>query len=156
MERVSTAKIKKSMVTYLRLLAKHKITLAKVLLKRGKWFTGRADSHDYEATNTWRKARRPKVKECYYNAQMFCMDRDEGRYFEGYASSGAGTYVPHAWVVMPDDQVIDFTWEALERKLRREGIASDTSGAVYFGVEVPTPEFCKMIAETGWSKPYHA
>jgi hypothetical protein len=85
---------------------------------------------------------------------MYCMYHDV-RYFEGYARHDDGFLVPQAWVVMPDGQVIDFTWEAMDRKLRRDGIPSDTSGAVYFGVEVPTPEFCKVIAATGVSGPYH-
>lgn len=148
-------KIKKGMTSWVRFFAKHNDPLAKVLLKQGVWFEGRADSHDYEATNAWRKARRPKIKECYYNAQMYCMYHDDARYFEGLVESSVGGYIPHAWVVLPDGQVIDFTWEALDRNLRRDGIPSDTSKAVYFGVEVPTPEFCKVIAATGVSGPYY-
>jgi hypothetical protein len=84
----------------------------------------------------------------------FCLDHSDGRYFEGYAYCGV-LPVPHAWVVMPDDRVIDFTWEAKDRKLRREGIASDSTGAVYLGVQVPRAQMAKMIAETAWSVPYY-
>ncbi len=141
------------MTSYLRSLAGHKDPLARLLLKRGKWFEGRADSHDHATTDGWRKAVRPKPKECYYNAQLFCMEHREGRYFEGYALAGDRFVVPHAWVVIPDGQLIDFTWEAMDRKLRRDGVPSDTAQALYLGAEVPTPAFCEVICRTGVSGP---
>ena len=43
----------------------------------------------------------------------------------------------HAWIVMNDRQVVDFSLEAVERKAKRAKVAYDTSNALYLGVEVP-------------------
>jgi hypothetical protein len=115
------------------------IGLPALLCTAGVWFRGRTSSNDFDCTKRWRTRRRPKARDCFYNAQTFCMERDEGRYFEGYVLAlPTLDPVQHAWVVMPDGKVIDFTLEAMERIARQKKIPCDTRRALYLGLEIPT------------------
>lgn len=77
------------------------------------------------------------MKQCYYNSQLFCCEHDSARYFEGYAYDRVMPPFPHAWNVMPDGFVLDFTIEALERSEKRRVGKSCPKEVLYFGVEVP-------------------
>src|SRR5262245_64638528 len=103
---------KKEMRHYLRQWKDH-LPLAGLVLKKGQWFIGRARSDEYEIALEWRRRRRPQVQECHFNAQQFCTDCHDFRYFEGYFFVG-GMPIEHAWVVMDDEKVVDFTVEAME------------------------------------------
>ena len=123
--------------------------LPALLLASGDWFQGRVSSKGYESTRQWKRRHRPKAKECFYNAQSFCLEHDEARYFEGYAlfAPGIGP-AEHSWVVMPDGGVIDFTFEAADRIVRRKGHHYDAADTLYVGLEVPT-EFIRETMLTG-------
>lgn len=66
-------------------------------------------------------------KECFSNALHLALEDDELTYVEGYAQS---RYIPtaHAWVVTPDGEVIDNTWDTPE-ECAYYGIAFDTDFA---------------------------
>lgn len=125
--------------------------LPALLLANGRWFQGRASSTRYDSARQWSKKHRPRAKECYYNAQSFCLDHEEGRYFEGYAVFPS-LYPPaeHAWVVMPDGQVVDFTLEAAERIGKREALSCDTHATLYVGLEVPTAFIRETMLTREW------
>jgi hypothetical protein len=109
---------KKEMRHYLRQW-KDRSPLAGLVLKKGQWFIGRAKSNDYEVALEWRMRRKPKAQECHFNSQQFCTDCRNVRYFEGYLLIG-GPPIEHAWAVMEDGKVVDFTVESLERKAKRD------------------------------------
>jgi hypothetical protein len=130
----------------------HAAKLAAALLKHGCWFRKRASSDDYETTKQWRKLNRPRMKQCYYNSQLFCSEHDSARYFEGYVATRDLPFL-HAWVVMPDGFVVDFTLEALERSnKRRSGGTTGSTEALYFGVEVPQQSIREAMM-SGWIEP---
>jgi hypothetical protein len=114
------------------------IGMPALLLKHGTWFKGRTDSDGYAVTKKWKKKNKPKAKDCFYNAQVFCTEQSGARYFEGYVLIQKGI-IPseHCWVVMQDGRVVDFTLEAAEVIIAEKGYAVDFRGAVYVGVEVP-------------------
>ncbi|MBM3996619.1 MAG: hypothetical protein FJ303_21065 [Planctomycetes bacterium] len=123
---------------------------AKLLLKKGLWFWDRAHSGAYEQTNAFRKARRPKPKRCFYNAQLYVLHhQDESRYFEGYAICKRLAF-HHAWVVMPDGNVIDFTLEAAHD----EKSADAMTLCVYLGIESTRTEISEAITKQGISAPF--
>ena len=110
----------------------------KLLLDSGTPFLGRRKVKEYPAAALWAKHRRPKAKECFYNSQMFVLECEEGRYFEGFAFN---SIIPfhHGWVVMGDGQPIDFTLEAANRIFVRDKLRPEEPMSVaYLGVEVPT------------------
>lgn len=117
------------------------------LLARGEEFAGRTPAREIPAAARWARREKPRVKMCYKNATLFCLACPEAKYYEGYWSAH---FVPvhHAWVVL-DGKVIDFTAEACDRKLTREGVPSDSTGSDYFGVHVPTEDVVRIITEKG-------
>jgi hypothetical protein len=148
---MQAARTKKSMRDFLRVLRAHD-DMAALVLSKGEWFDGKAEVDDYEITKAWKKERRPTAKQCFYNAQTFCMEHVEHRYFEGYALI-AGIPMPHAWVVMDDGKVVDFTLEAMLRKAKRERAIVDERPPLYYGVEVPRKFIVQRIVESGHSEP---
>jgi hypothetical protein len=126
---------------------------ADALLKHGCWFRKRASSNDYETTKLWRKTNRPRIKQCYYNSQIFCCEHESARYFEGDAATHDTAPFRHAWIVMPDGFVVDFTLEALERS--REGLNGTHRPAevLYFGVEVPQRLIREAMLSSGFIEP---
>lgn len=80
-----------------------------------------------------------KLGECYKNATMLLMDRDDVDYVEGVAyrsSIGKEFGFMHAWVVDRGGKVIDNTWPG------------DTSKNVYFGVKYPRDKYLAHIIKT--------
>ena len=137
--------MKDELVSYLRMietqLAGEKC-LESVLLAKGVWFEGRTDSYDYEEAAKWKKTFKPKIKECWYNAQTFCVEMygvlENVRYYEGYVLTRPGiSPAKHGWIVMPDCQVVDFTAEAVEVAMAEKGHLVNTRGALYVGLELP-------------------
>ncbi len=125
--------------------------LPALILADGCWFHGRASSNGYESTKRWKKKSRPTAQECYYNAQSFCLDHGDARYFEGYAVfDDLGLPAEHAWVAMPDGKVVDFTFEAAERIAKRQGLPCNTRNALYAGVEVPTVFIRETMRTSEW------
>lgn len=138
--------MKDEMLSHLRMIKAHlegEKSLESILLARGVWFEGRADSADYLNAKNWKRDFEPKAQDCWYNAQMFCAKafnsgRKHVRYFEGYVVIRSGILPEvHGWVVMPDGRVVDFTTEAMEVAAVKKGVPVDTRGAVYVGVEIP-------------------
>jgi hypothetical protein len=125
--------------------------LPALVLASGRWFQGRASSNDYESAKQWRKKNRATAKECYYNAQSFCLDHEDATYFEGYAVfTDLSQPAEHAWVAMPDGEVVDFTFEAAERIAKRDKLPCDTSDTLYVGVEVPTEFIRETMSKREW------
>ena len=84
-------------------------TFAELIHAKNEWFVGRADVSDYEPATIWKKKARPKAKDCFYNAQQFCLDLrdDRYRYFEGYVLIRPDSApVEHAWVAKEDGRAI--------------------------------------------------
>lgn len=156
--RGDSMKMKNEMKACLRWLAKYHTDfhvepgMPELLLKTGGlWFKGRADSDEYADAKKWKKKHKPKAQDCFYNSQQFCMQYHGSRYFEGFVLSKKGLGAEeHAWVVMQDDRVVDFTMEAVEAVLAKKRHVEDLSGALYFGLEVPKEFIVETIAETGW------
>jgi hypothetical protein len=122
----------------------------KLMLEKGEWFIGRAKVEGYPTCKAFKKRFRPKMKECFYNAQMFTVTMNEGKYYEGFMCDGFIT-VMHGWVVMPDGKVVDFTLEDRDKHLERtngskEGIS--LNNIAYLGLEVPTDFIRGKIIET--------
>ncbi len=121
----------------------------KLILEKGQWFVGRAKVDDYPVCKEYRKHRRPKMKQCFYNSQLFVIDHPEAKYYEGFMCDGF-IAVMHGWVVMPDNKVVDFTLEARDRHLKRtkssrEGISKEN--IAYLGLEISTEFIRKKIVE---------
>jgi hypothetical protein len=113
--------------------------LPSLLLASGRWFEGRRSSEDYDSAKKWKSKHDPKEQKCYYNAQSFCLDHVEARYFEGYALfTGLNVPAEHAWAEMPDGNVVDFTFEAMEEAATCGGVSCDTRDTLYVGLEIPT------------------
>jgi hypothetical protein len=125
--------------------------LPALLLAGGQWFEGRASSSGYRSAKDWKRRNRPRTNDCYYNAQSFCLEHEEARYFEGYAlfTPGIGPD-EHSWVVMPDGKVVDFTFEAVERIARRKGLRYDAADTLYVGLEVPTEFIRETMLTSEW------
>jgi hypothetical protein len=123
----------------------------KMIFDKGIWQIGRKEAKSYSSCAAYQKERRPKMKQCYYNSQMFVVfDCHSGaKYYEGYVCDGFFA-MQHGWVVMPDGNVVDFTLEARDRyfkrkKANREGIS--ITDVAYFGVEIPAEFVRKKIVE---------
>jgi hypothetical protein len=125
--------------------------LPSLLLESGRWFHGRCNSEGYDSAKRWKSKHQPKEKECYYNAQSFCLDDEEASYFEGYATF-AGLQLPeeHAWVAMPDGNVVDFTFETMERIGNQKGLSCDTRNTLYVGMEIPTAFIRDTLSTKEW------
>lgn len=106
------------------------------VMSKGTWFEGRANVEDYSSAVKWRREHRPRGGQCFHNARQFCLAHPNARYFEGF-------YLifkmpeDHAWVVMEDGMVLDFTHEAVIRKLVKEKKKVDVRSPLYLGVQVP-------------------
>lgn len=101
----------------------------KLLLEKGRWFLGRDRVDDNPVCVNFRQKFKPKIKECFYNAQMFVTSTNEGKYYEGFCCDGT-IPVLHAWIVL-NNKVIDFTLETRRKLFETEGIPA------YLGVEIP-------------------
>jgi hypothetical protein len=148
--------MKKEMKSFLHELATYHAEngltgLPALLLKKGLWFEGRADSEEYATTKKWKKKRKPKAQDCFYNSQEFCAADIKTRYFEGFVLVDKRiTPSEHAWIVMPDGRVVDFTLEALEIVVAEKGITVDSREAVYVGLEVPKAFIVERLNATDW------
>ncbi len=79
------------------------------------------------------------------------MEDKGARYFEGFVLVLKGmTPSEHAWVVMQDGRVVDFTLEALEVTLAGQRKSVDLRGFLYVGLEVPKTMILDRLAETDW------
>jgi hypothetical protein len=147
---------RKSMEAFLRMMDEYHQTikyggLPALVLAYGSWFYGRASSNGYASAKQWRQKNRPMAQECFYNAQSFCLAHGEAKYFEGYATfDDVGSPAEHAWVVMPDGKVVDFTFESVERIAKRRGLACNTHDTVYAGVEIPTEFIRETMLTRAW------
>lgn len=121
------------------------------ILKHGDWFFGRAEVQDYELTAAWKKRRKPKAGECFYNAQKFCMDHREHAYWEGYYLI-RGLPMHHAWVVLDDGKVVDFTHEEALKKAKTDH-EDDDPIPLYLGVNVPRRFILEHVLEGGNGEP---
>ena len=148
-------KKKKEMKSFLRMMStfqkEHGVAaLPALLLKKGLWFEGRADSDEYATAKKWKKKLKPEAQDCFYNSQEFCMEHRGIRYFEGFVIVQKESPSEHAWVVMPDNRVVDFTLEALEVVAAEKQIAVDTAEALYLGLEIPKAFIVEQLNATGW------
>ena len=153
-------KLKNEMKAYFRFLAKYHTDfgigpcLPELLLKKGLWFEGRADSDEYASTKQWKQFWKPKAQDCFFNAQDCCAQDNGSRYFEGYVIVQKGIEPSeHCWVVMEDGRVVDFTLEAAEIIAAEKGITADMKTAVYVGLEVPRAYIVETVAKTEWHGP---
>lgn len=106
------------------------------VLRKGTWFDGRASVKDYPSAVKWRRKHKPQGGKCFQNAREFCLGHPEAKYIEGYYLIFE-TPEAHAWVVMPDGKVLDFTLEAVIRDLKKEKKKVHVRPPLYLGVEVP-------------------
>lgn len=82
-------------------------------------------------------------KSCFHSSQLFVVQHGLNRYqyCEGYAMGKAGFPVPHAWIVMDDDHVIDLVWRPATQGVLHEGWR-------YKGVFVPANRLLDEILRT--------
>lgn len=123
------------------------------LLQAGKFFHGRSLSHTVSYCRAWKKWFMPTTKECYYNAAYFALEHQVlgVKYAEGYwLDPEASTFLYHAWNVLADGRVIDFTQEAADHHLERE----PNLECLYFGITIPTDYLRKQIIHTGAARNY--
>jgi hypothetical protein len=59
--------------------------LPSLLLASGRWFHSRSHADRYVSSRQCTKKQRPTAKECYYDAQSYCLYHEEVNYFEGFA-----------------------------------------------------------------------
>lgn len=117
---------------------------ADLLLMQGTQFVTRQLAASYERAAQWQRIHKPQIKQCFYNSQLYCLTDSSARYFEGYSFFGM-IPILHAWIVMPDDQVVDFTLEALK--------SAKIDDTVYLGVHVPTDYVRKMLLKRKFAEP---
>src|SRR5262249_53720486 len=118
------------------------------LLRHGTLKVGATPVKDNPLTAAWRKRRKPKKQECYYNAQLFCIDNDKAQYHEGLCwDDKLPLPLEHACVML-DGKVYDFTMEARNRFLKRKKIVAGIDGINYFGVHVPTKLVLENLVKT--------
>jgi len=104
------------------------------LLRKGMKFEGAVHSKEFPEFATIIKVITPKVKLCYYNAQILTLlSKGKARYFEGIgtcydARLGFLLPTPHAWNVV-DGKAIDLTWEVIPNTVLEK--------CCYIGIEVP-------------------
>jgi len=152
-------KTKTEMKSFLQMMVKFHMEnghagLEALLLEKGSWFEGRADSDEYAAAKKWKKKKKPAAQDCFYNSQECCMEDNGSRYFEGFVLVQKGLLPSeHAWVVMQDGRVVDFTLEALEVIVAEMGNTVDSRSALYVGLEVPRAIIGERLAETDWYEP---
>ena len=118
----------------------------KLLLEKGEHFLNRTPVKEVPEAKKWASREHPKKKECFMNAQKFCISHLNTKYYEGY---WAASLVPvwHGWVVL-DGKVIDFTAEACEKYLKKQGHDfPDAETLDYFGVHIPTEFILKRIVD---------
>ncbi|MFZ1005872.1 MAG: hypothetical protein WAN65_03485 [Candidatus Sulfotelmatobacter sp.] len=112
-----------------------------LLLRHGKMYQGRLLSDSVPAWKRWKKNVKPQLQDCFCNAASFAVDHEQASYFEGYWLGPLPAL--HAWN-MVDGQIIDFTLELVEKKLKRK----PDLACLYFGVQVPTIFVAEQIAST--------
>lgn len=122
----------------------------KLILDQGTTFVGAISSDAIKVAKEWRKLRKPKIKQCFYNSQLFLLVEGVGEYYEGYCFDGLIPF-HHAWVVI-DLKVVDFTLEARNRLFKRKKIAI-TGEPVYLGVPVPRQILMQNMVKTGVAEP---
>jgi len=122
-----------------------------LILEQGTAFIESILAKTLKEASEWKKRRRPKSKECFYNAQMYRLTCEHGEYFEGYCYDSL-IPVHHAWIVI-DGKVVDFTLEARDRSLARQKIESNSLDSVYIGVMVPKKTIMNNIVKYGVSEP---
>ena len=114
----------------------HFASIRHFVLNNGTWFEGRSNVKDYPSAVKWRRKHKPQSGKCFQNAREFCICHPEAKYFEGYYLIFE-TPEDHAWVVMPDGKVLDFTLEAVIRDLMKQKKEVNVRPPRYLGVEVP-------------------
>jgi hypothetical protein len=111
-------------------------SIGRYVLSNGTWFEDRARVRDYAIAVDWEKEQRPKGGQCFANAREFCLAIPKVRYFEGFYLIFENPQ-DHAWIVMEDGQVLDFTLEVVIRNLKTEKDQVHVRPPLYLGVEVP-------------------
>lgn len=135
-------------------LAEHMLSFHQLLLTKGQAFSGRSPAHVYAEAEAYEKERKPRPRECFYNAQMFAAYAAQYTYFEGYCVTN---FLPilHGWVVTKDNCVIDHTLDACARELRCD-LVEEQRNTIYLGVPVDTAYVLQQMVRTGWVKPVAA
>jgi hypothetical protein len=122
------------------------------VLDNGKWFEGRANVRDYPQAIYWRRKHRPQSNQCFQNAREYCLAHPESRYFEGCFVISL-TPIDHAWVVLADGMVLDFTHEADIQKLKKDKGEVHITSPLYLGVEVPHDQLAVLHGSVGPNEP---
>lgn len=150
----STQKMAEILGRFAKYHAENGTPSTEILLERGTRFEGRHDSSDYEKAKVWKEAGNPEPQHCYANSQHYSVHDSDARYFEGYCLI-ADNLIPqeHAWIVMPDGGVVDFTLELMEIEAEKQGIATDTSQTAYLGIEIPTMFATITMLKAGETQP---
>jgi hypothetical protein len=126
----------------------------KLLLEKGEVFTDLMLAKHSPISKDWKKLRRPKIKQCYYNSQMFLLHAHSDcgvKYYEGFCHEGLIPY-QHGWNIL-DNKVLDFTMEVKNTTLARRKVNCDRTLPVYIGVEVPCKTVMMHLATKGISEP---
>jgi hypothetical protein len=118
----------------------------------GEWFEGRANVRNYPQAIYWRRKHRPQPNRCFQNAREYCLTHTDSRYFEGYYMISESP-IEHAWVVLDDGMVLDFTHEATIQKLRKDKGEVHITPPLYLGVEVPNAQLVAIHSSVEPNEP---
>lgn len=142
---------RKQMLRWLKLFEKQ-VPILNYLRSKGIWHEGRANVKDYPSAVKWRRKHRPQGGDCFQNASEFCLAHTNAKYYEGlYLIFKAP--LDHAWVVMEDGRVLDFTHEAVIQKLKKEKAEVHVRPPLYLGIEIPHQQLAELHASAGANKP---
>lgn len=75
----------------------------------------------------------PRIRGCFYNAQMIAVTYEKAEYYEGWGVCGLSIPLEHAWVVI-GGRVLDVTWD---------------EGVEYCGMHIPNEFIVDEEVETG-------
>jgi hypothetical protein len=142
---------------------RNRIAALKCLLEQGEYFKGAIPAKSYRnmMPADERRFRRIAGRKCYWNTYWINnwsrhAGSEELKYYEGYfLSEGVPILHQHAWIVTPENFVIDITSECNKRSLARQGvgkgqsIASHLARFEYFGVQYPGDRVTEYLEAHG-------
>lgn len=118
------------------------LRLNEIVLKYGEGYSDCASSDAIPFCKKWKQKFRPKAKDCFANAQQFVIDNLERkvRYVEGFVLIPNSNFPQeHAWNLLEDGRVVDFTMEHLDR------ITKKKHDWRYFGIELDSESVVDIV-----------
>jgi hypothetical protein len=127
-----------------------------LVIKNGVEGFGRCDIDRDPRLKVWRRRNRPRIKQCFFNSQLYILEGGEATYHEGFCCRPVDTGWPfhHAWLVLPDGRLVDFTLDALDRLNHREGREAESRESVtYLGLPASAEVIRQGLSTNGDIRP---